>query len=206
VGEEEDGLADSEVETALLDLVLDIAAAGLAHVAHDLGEHPFEGVVAHGATGRAFGVLDSDIAVVADVDGGAVEVAGVLGGIAVEAAQTGDIFLGAQDAGDDELMEGEALDVEAIEEGSAHILQEEGGTGNEIGDALTEGVDMVIGGGSDIDELALTLLGIDTVLHGGDAPAACCRELGGIGIGEAFLEAGNGTYLMEGFVRCGRGD
>ena len=92
------------METSLLHLILNVASLGLTHVAQHLAEHPLEGVVAHGAALRPFGWADCLIAVIADVEGGAVEVAGVLGGVGVARAQFLNVAARAQHAGDDYLV------------------------------------------------------------------------------------------------------
>ena len=67
--------ADGHVEAALLNLVLDIATVLLAHVAEHFGEHPLERIVLNLTAMRAFGILDGLVAVIADVERGAVEMA-----------------------------------------------------------------------------------------------------------------------------------
>ena len=74
------------VEAALLNLVLNEAPLLLAHIAEHLREHPLQRVVAHLSAARSVGVRHGVIAVVADVERGAVEVARVLGGVRVAAA------------------------------------------------------------------------------------------------------------------------
>ena len=146
------------METALLHLVLDVAAILFSQVAQHLGEHPLQRVIAHLAATGAVGVLDRLVAVVADVESGAVEMAGVLRGIAVAPAELHHILLSAEDAGDDDLMQGHTLDVEAIEEGLADVLEQDGSTRHEIGNARIERIDVEIGVRPNIDEFTLARL------------------------------------------------
>ena len=81
------------METALLHLVFHKAAVLLAHIVEHLAEHPFQCVVAHFATLRTFGVFHGLVAVVAHIEGGAVEVAAILGGIAVVSAKLDNVGL-----------------------------------------------------------------------------------------------------------------
>ena len=75
------------MEATLLHLIFYITAFLLTKVAEDFGEHPFQCVVANGTARGAFGVLHCYIAVVAKVEGGAIEVATVLGGIHVRSEE-----------------------------------------------------------------------------------------------------------------------
>ena len=61
-------LSYSHVETALLDLILDVGTVLLADVAKHLREHPLQRIVAHL-------LVEGIVTVVADVEGGAVKVA-----------------------------------------------------------------------------------------------------------------------------------
>ena len=121
------------METALLHLIFDIAAALFPHIAQHLGEHPFQRIVANLATRRPIGVLHRLIAVVADIESGAVEVARVLCGIAITAAQLHDIILRTEHAGDNDLVEGNALHIETVEESLSDVLQQHGSMRHEIG-------------------------------------------------------------------------
>ena len=60
------------MKATLFHLVLDVTAALISHIAQHLTEHPFQRVVTHLTTGWAFGILDRLIAVIADVESGAV--------------------------------------------------------------------------------------------------------------------------------------
>ena len=99
----------------------------------------------------------------------------VLSGIAVATTQFGHIVLRTEHTGDDDLMKGYALHVEAVEECLSDVLQQHGGMGHQIGYAGIKGIDVIIGIGSHIDQLALTRLSILTVLDGLDAPAIGSR-------------------------------
>ena len=84
------------MKAALLDLVLDIAAALLALIAQHLGQHPLQGVVTDILGYRM-------VAVIADVEGGTEEVARALGGVLVVTLQLRDIVHGTQHTRNDEL-------------------------------------------------------------------------------------------------------
>jgi len=184
------------METALLDLVLDVAAILFAQITQHLGEYPLQRVVAHLAATGAIGVLDRLVSVVADVEGSAVEVAGILRGISVAPTELRHILLRTEHAGNDDLMQGHALDIETVEECLADVLQQHGGTGHEVGNARIERIDVVIGIRTNIDQFAFARLGILTVLHGRDAPAVGGGELETIGVGEGHGVVGDGTNLM----------
>ena len=184
------------METALLDLVLDVAAILFAQVAQHFREHPLQRVVAHLTATGAVRVLDRLVAVVADVEGGAVEMAGVLRGIAVAPTELRHVLLGTEHAGDDDLMEGHALDVETVEESLSDVLQQDGGTGYEIGNARIERIDVVIGIRTDIDQFAFARLGILAIRHGCDAPSVGSRQLEAVSVGKGHSVVGHGTNLM----------
>ena len=81
------------METALLHLIFDIAASRLTHIAQHLGEHPFQRVVAHHPSRRAVWIFHRLIAVVANIEGSAIEMTRVLGGIAVTATELHHVLL-----------------------------------------------------------------------------------------------------------------
>ena len=108
-------LSDGHVKTALLDFVLDIATSQFALVAQHLGENPLQRVVTHGA-------LHGLVAIIADVERGAVKMAGVLRSVGIVSLQAGDVFHGTQQTGNDELLHGYALLVEAVEERLTDVL------------------------------------------------------------------------------------
>ena len=190
------------MKTALLHFVFDVAAALFTHIAQHLGEHPLQRVVAHHAARGAVGILNRLIAVITDVEGGAVEMAGVLGGIAVAPAELHHIVLRAQHARDDEFMEGHTFHVEAVEERLTDILQKHGGPGHQIRNAGVERIDVIIRIGTHIDELTLARLGIGAILYRRDAPPIGCHQLNGIRIGESRRITGNGAYpVASGLLR-----
>ncbi len=189
------------MEATLLYFILDVATVLVAHIAQHLAEHPFQRVVTNLSTSRSFGIFDRLVAVIADIEGGAVEVTGVLGGIAVTAAQFGDILLRTEHTGHNDLMHGDALDIQTVEERLTDILQQHGGTRHQVGNAGVKRVDMEIGIGAHIDQFALTRLGILTVLDRRDAPLLGSHQLYGIGIGKRLGIAGDGSYLMDGGTR-----
>ena len=172
------------MEAALLDFILDVGAVLLANVTKHLGEHPLQRVVAHLAT-------DGVIAVVADVESGAVEVARVVRSIAVVALQTGYVFLGAQHAGDDELVQGHTLHVEAVVERLTDVLQQDGSTRHEVGNGAVELVDMVVGTLADIHQFLLAGLGILAVLHRTHAPLVGSDNLHALAVRKCHLVVGD---------------
>ena len=121
------------METALLHFVLDVATSRLTHIAQNFGEYPLQRVITHLATTRPIGVLDSLVAVVADIKGGAVEMAGVLCGIAIATAQLHHVLLRPQHTGDNDLMKGHTFHVKTVEEGLSDVLQQHRGTWHQIG-------------------------------------------------------------------------
>jgi hypothetical protein len=94
------------VEASLLHLILDVAALPLPHIAQHLGEYELQRVVAHLITRRPVGVLHRFIAVVADIEGGAIQMAGVLRGVAVDIAQPLYVLLRAQHTGNNQPVQG----------------------------------------------------------------------------------------------------
>ena len=179
-------LPDRHVEAALLDFVLDVAAAFLTLVAEHFGEYPLEGVVTNGLGDRV-------IAVVADVEGGAEEVARAVGGILVMALQLCHIVHAAQHAGDDELVEGHALDIEAVVEGLPDVLQQKGSTGNEVRNGAGETVNMIVRALADVDELVHAFLGILTIPDRPYAPFLGSHNLHALAVGEGCLVVGHTT-------------
>ena len=180
------------MEAALFDFVLDIGTLVATDVAEHFGEYPFEGVVAHLA-------VDGMIAVVADIEGGAVEVAGVVGGVAIVTLQLPDVFHRAHHTGDGELGDGHAFHIQAVVEGLADILQQQGGSGHEIWDGAVERINMIIGTLADIDELLLAGLGISAVLDGTYTPLVGSNNLHALAIGEGGLVVGhaeNAVFLL----------
>ena len=191
------------MKTPLLHLIFDIATARLAHVTQHLGEHPLQRIVAHQATRRPIGILNGLVTVVADIEGSAIEMAGVLCGIAVTTTELGHIVLRTQYTGDDDLMEGYALHIEAVEEGLTYILQQHGSMGHEIGNARIEGIDVVIGIGTHIDQLTFPRLCILTILDGCHSPAVGSSQLKAVSIGKSLGVTGNGADAVVIFVECG---
>ncbi len=103
-----------------------MAATLTALVAQHLGEDVFERIVAHLTT-------DGLVAVVADIESGAIEMAALFGGISVNTAQTGHIVHGTQHTGHNELVKGNALYVETVVEGFADVVKQNGSTRHQIG-------------------------------------------------------------------------
>ena len=183
-------LSDGHVETTLFDFIFNIATTLLALVAKHLGEHPFQGIVAHLTA-------DGLVTVVADVESGAEEVAGAVGGVLVVALQTGDVVHRAQHAGDDKLIEGHSLDIEAIVEGLSDVLEQDGGTRHEVRNAAGEAVNVVVRTLADIDQFLLTMLSIGTVLDRLDAPMLGSHNLYGLTVWERRLVVRDGADGMK---------
>jgi hypothetical protein len=81
------------MKAALLDFILDIATSLLTHITKHLGEDPLKGIIAHLTTGWAIGLLHRLIAIVADIEGGAIKVTRVLCGIAIATTKLHHIVL-----------------------------------------------------------------------------------------------------------------
>ena len=110
------------VKTALLHFILDIATLLLTHVAQYLTEYPLQRIALYLTTTGSIWVLHRLIAVIANIEGGAIEVAGVLRCITVTTAQFHHIVLRTEHAGDNQLMQGHSLHIKTVEEGPAYIL------------------------------------------------------------------------------------
>lgn len=177
-------LSHRHVEATLLYLVLDIATIPFAHIAEHLAEYPFQRIVAYHAARWTVGVLNRLIAIVADIEGSTIEMARLLGGIAVTTAKLHYILLRTKHAGDNQFVERNALHIETIEEGLTDVLQQYGSTRHEVRDARIEGINMVIGIGTNVHELTLAHLGILAILDRTNAPLLGSNELYGIGIWE----------------------
>ena len=132
------------MKAALLHLVFDVAAALLAHIAEHLGEHPFQGIIANLTARRTIRILHRLVAIVADVERGAIEMARVLSGIAVATTQFYHIFLRTEHTGNYQLMEGHTLHVKTIVEGLSDVLQQDGCMGHQIRNAGIKRVDMIV--------------------------------------------------------------
>ena len=182
-------LSHRHMETALFDFVLNKGTILLANVAEHLREYPLQRVVAHLTA-------NSMIAVIADIEGGAVKVARVVGGIAVVALQTGHIVLGAQDAGNDELVQGHPLHIEAVVECLTDILEQHGSAWHQIGNGAVEFVDMIVGTLADIHQFFLACLGILAVLDGLDAPLVGSHNLRLLQVGEGVFITGHAIDAM----------
>ena len=91
--------------TSLLHLIFHIAAVALPEVAKHLGEYPFQCIVG----GRML-FVGWGVAVIADIEGGAMKVAAVCCGIAIAALKSRHILLRTQHTGHDNLMQGYLLD------------------------------------------------------------------------------------------------
>ena len=172
------------MEAALLDFVLDVAAAFLALVAQDFGKDVLEGVVANGS-------CDGMIAVVADVEGGAKEVARAFGGVRIMALQLGYVVHGAQHAGNDELVERYAFIIQAVVECLSDVLQQDGSTRHQIGNGVGEAVDMIVRTLADIHQFLHAMFGILTILHGTYAPLLGSDNLHALAVGECRLVVGH---------------
>ena len=184
------------METTLLYLIFNVAAILLAHVAQHLREYPLQRVVTHLTTTGTIRILHRLIAVVADVEGRAVEMTGVLRRITVTPTEFRHVLLRAEHAGNNDLMQRYTLHVETIEERLPNILQQYGCTRYEIVYARIKRIDVVIRVGSHINEFAFALLSISTVLNRRDAPTIGGSQLQAIGIWKGFMVIGHGMNLV----------
>ena len=114
--------AHRDVEAALLDLILDVAPARLAHVVKHFAQHPLQRVVRNLPTYINTRSRDRLIAVVTDVERRAIHMATILRGILIVTTQTLHVSLAAQDAGDHETMERHALHLKTVEETVPDVL------------------------------------------------------------------------------------
>ena len=130
-------LVNSNMETSLIDLVLDVAPILFTKITQHLAEHPFQGVVAHLTTWLLCG-LDRLVPVVTDIECRAVEMARVLGCISIASSQLGDIILRTQDAGHNNLMQRDSFDLKRVEVSTPDVLQQYGGTRDKIRDTIVK--------------------------------------------------------------------
>ena len=93
-------------------------------------------------------------------------------------------------------MQGHALDIEAVEKCLTDVLQQDGGSRHEIGDARIERINMIIWIGTHIDQFPLARLGIGTIPYRRDTPLVGSRQLQAVGIGESLLVIGYGIDSM----------
>ena len=193
------------METALLYLIFNITAILLAHVAQHLREYPLQRIVAHHTTTGTFRILHRLVAVIADIESGAIEMTRILRSITITPTELHDILLGAEHAGDDDLMQGHTLHVETIEERLPNILQQHGCTRYEIGNARIKRIDVVIRVGSHINKFTFAHLSISTVLNRRDAPTIGGRQLQAIGIRKGFMVIRHGTNLVTQRFPLGNG-
>ena len=184
------------METTLLHLIFDVATILLAHVAQHLREYPLQRIVAHHTTTGAIWILHRLVAVIADIESGAIKMTGILRSITITPTEFHHILLRAEHAGNNDLMQRHTLYVETIEECLPNILQQYGCTRHEIGYARIKRINVVIRVGSHINEFAFALLSISTVLNRRDAPTIGGSQLQAIGIWKGFMVIGHGMNLV----------
>ena len=92
------------MEASLLNLILYIAALVLAHIVKNLTQHPLQRVVADLTARHPLGIFHGPIAVVANIERGAIEMTRVLRCIAIMRAQLSHIRLAAQYGRNNNLM------------------------------------------------------------------------------------------------------
>ena len=122
---------------------------------------------------------------------------GVLSSISVETAQSGHIFLGTQHTGHNNAMKRNVPDIETIEESAADVMQQNGCTRHQIGNALMKGVNMIERRSPYVNQFALAMLSIGTIGHGQNTPTPGSRQLYSIGVGKGCLIVRNRTYAVR---------
>ena len=103
-------LFHGDVIAALLDFVFYVTQAVGSHIAQDLGENPFESVVAY-CTTMLSGRADCLVAVVGDIECGAIAMAGLVRSVEVGTHESSHVFFGAEYATDEYLVERYVPDV-----------------------------------------------------------------------------------------------
>ncbi len=187
------------MEATLLHLVLDVAPLLLTQVAKYFGKDVFQRIVGDGTpmlARRRNGV----VTIVANVESRTETMATLVGGIAVATEQASHVLLGTKDAGDDDAMERNPLDSKGVEIVATDVLQQQGGTGNKVGNAVRHApVHDEIGIAADIDKFRLAMLGLVAVAHGTHAPPTGGHYLDILHVGEAILIAVDTTDGVVGW-------
>lgn len=180
-------LAHGDVEATLSPFVFHVAQTVGAQVSQHLAEHPLEGVVGYCSPFRALWRRHGRVAVVGDVEGGAVAVAALLAGVTVAAAQPSHVVLGAQHARHDDAVQRDATHIQAVEETSPDVAQQVVGSWHQVRDAVRHVlVDAEVRVGGHIHQLALAVLGLLAVGHGCHTPLLGGQYLHVLHVGEAF--------------------
>ena len=167
--------ADGDVEAGLLPLVFDIDAPGALVVEKGLTQDQFEVVLRHVLARARYFV----VAVVGDVERGAVAVTGLLHGVDVAAAlQQTDVLLCAQDAGDIETVVRQTVARKDIGKLLADSLQLFRRRGDKIGNGVGEGVDDIVVVGTKTHQLPFHMLCLGAVFgRTGHAECLCGGKL-----------------------------
>ena len=130
---------------------------------------------------------DCLVAVVGDIEGGAIAVARLVGRVKVGTHEPGYVFFGAQYAADEYLVKRYVSYVEAVEKIAPYDLQQVGSPGHEIGYAAAHAVvNLVVWVAAHEYKLAFAVFGLGAVLDGFDSMAACADYLYVLCIGEGL--------------------
>lgn len=132
------------METTLLDLVFDITASILTHIVKHLTEDELQRVVAYLTSMRTLWVFYGLITVVTDIERGAVEMARLLGCIGIILTQLSHIGLRTEHTSNNKAMQRYALHLQTVEKCLTDVLQQDSGTGYQIGNTGVERVYIII--------------------------------------------------------------
>ena len=183
-------LPDGDVETALLDLILDIAEPGLTLVAQDLTKYPLEAIIARLPHARSVRVLDDMVLAPADVKGGAVAVATVFCRILITSTQEGDVVLATHERGDNDLGRVDSLDHLAVDKGAGYTIEEHLRSGYKVGYTVVEALEIVVGAVADVHELMVVGMRRHlAVLHRLYAQSLCRGNLYVVEVGEGAFKS-----------------
>ena len=127
------------MKAGLLDFVFDVATSVETKVGEDDGKDVLEVV-----RGEYTWFVGVNLLVPAprDVEGRTIEMCTVIGGIDIAVPESPDILPCAGDAGDDGTVEWEVLILESGDETTADLVEKIVCLGDEVGDGVTEGIDM----------------------------------------------------------------
>ena len=131
-------LSHGYMETALLYLIFNIASALFSQVVQHLAQYEFQCVVAHLAAlltvWRTYGL----VAVVADVEGRAIEMTRIFSSISIVVSQFLHVALASRNARNYRLVKWYALYLQAVEIVSAYVVQQLCGSRHRGGDSDTQ--------------------------------------------------------------------
>lgn len=132
------------MEASLVDLILHQTAVVLPKIIKYLSQYPFQRIIPHRPPTGSIGIFYRFIAIVAKVESGAIAMATVLGGVGIMTTKLLHVVLAAHHTGDNHLMKRDSLMLKTVEEVAADVLQQDGSTGNEIGLAVAQTIDVEI--------------------------------------------------------------